>query len=219
MTVLVDYFLNALACSFPAVFQLYHILVHHEPDSTRAGHRSPSLYRNAVEQNEQLTKVERLLFLSRLDLSRKALAVPKSLIGEEIDLLFCRPPPEVLVANIKLIFGLDPIAEVIRDHGSPDQIAQLNWDQLVFITLQLWAKVTEDVHRIDEPHGDGVSDPVRLAAGEFLEILRPEEAAFERAVTLRFCSGDYTSAKNGGELVEAQALQKSDEEWLRLREE
>ncbi|KAJ9161918.1 hypothetical protein NKR19_g1765 [Coniochaeta hoffmannii] len=72
---------------------------------------SRSLYQKATADNDDLTPVERLYLLSRLDLPGKALAHPDSLTEEERDFLLGRPPPRTLVRNIRRLFPSVPSAQ------------------------------------------------------------------------------------------------------------
>ncbi|KAL2131402.1 hypothetical protein VTI74DRAFT_5158 [Chaetomium olivicolor] len=65
------------------------------------GNIPPSLYDKARDHQDQLTKEERQLLLSRGDVLGKALAYPDSLTTDEIHEACAWPPPDVVRANIQ----------------------------------------------------------------------------------------------------------------------
>lgn len=172
-----------------------------------------SLHRKAVDHNDQLTKVERILLLSRLDLAGKTLADPKSLTDTEIDQILGRPPPAVLRANIKLLTGLDSIAEVMRDFWSPDRTEKLNYDTLECISRRWWTPHSDETYDTASlsDDDDEVSGVVE-AASELAASLRPEEVAFEEAATSRFLSADSENDKSAGTIFASQEQTKSEEQ-------
>ncbi|KAK3938614.1 hypothetical protein QBC46DRAFT_317446 [Diplogelasinospora grovesii] len=152
---------------------------------------SRNLYRKASQHNDQLSKAERLLLLSRRDLLGKALAYPDSLTEAQRDAVLTRPPPDVLAANIRHVTGLSTVAEVVHAFWSPtggggDRTAELSYAALRCITLDWWTPESEDRYRVEQPPSwaDG---PAHEAAVVLLLSARPEEAAFEAAVTKAFC--------------------------------
>ena len=173
-----------------------------------------SLRRNAVDHNDQLTKVERILLLSRLDLAGKTLADPKSLTDSEVDQILGRPPPAVLRANIKLLTGLNSIAEVMHDFWSPDRTEKLNYDTLECISRHWWTPHSDEVYGDD----DEVSGVVE-AASELAALLRTEEVAFEEAATSRFLSLDSEADETAGTIFARQGQTKSEEEWSKETEQ
>lgn len=177
-----------------------------------------SLRRKAVDHNDQLTKVERILLLSRLDLAGKTLADPKSLTDTEVDQILGRPPPAVLRDNIKLLTGLASIADVMRDFWSPDRTEKLNYDTLECISRHWWTPHSDEVYDTtylsDEDEVSGVVE----AAAELAASLRPEEVAFEEAATSKFLSSDSGNDKSAGTLFASQGEAKSEEEWSKETE-
>lgn len=177
-----------------------------------------SLRRKAVDHNDQLTKVERMLLLSRLDLAGKTLADPKSLTDTEVDQILGRPPPAVLRANIKLLTGLDSIAEVMRDFWSPDRTEKLNYDTLECISRRWWTPHSDEIYDTAYLSDDDEVSGVVEAASELGASLRPEEVAFEEAATSRFLSSDSEHDENVGTLFASQKQTKSEEEWSKETE-
>lgn len=176
---------------------------------------SRRLCEKAGKQNAQLTKAERLLFLSRLDLYGKMLADPASLDALQFDQVCQRPPPDVLARTIKAITGLGSIAEVLREFWAPDRVDKLSYSALEAITMGWWTFDTSEVYAIDEDYSD---DAVVTAVSVLAESIRPEEFAFENAARAKFLLPETTERDGEEPAPPLEEFQKSDEELEQIRD-
>ncbi|KAM0670708.1 hypothetical protein ACQRIU_001103 [Beauveria bassiana] len=175
---------------------------------------SRRLCEKAGKHNEQLTKAERWLFLSRLDLYGKTLAYPNSLDDVQFDKVCGRPPKDVLARTVKAMIGLGSIPEVLREYWAPERrIDKLSYGALETITMGWWTFDTSEVYAIDDDYED---DAVAAAASLVAESLRPDEFAFEAAVKAKFLLPETTEESEGGSsmpsLVESEKTQEELEE-------
>ncbi|KAM3510274.1 hypothetical protein MY11210_005996 [Beauveria gryllotalpidicola] len=177
---------------------------------------SRRLCEKAGKQNDQLTKAERWLFLSRLDLYGKTIAYPKSLDDTQFDKVCGRPPKNVLLRTIKAMTGLSSIPEVLREYWAPDRIDKLSYGALETITMGWWTFDTSEVYAIDDDYED---DAVAAAASLVAESLRPEEFAFEAAVKAKFLLPETTEeSEGGGSMPSLEESEKTQEELEELCE-
>ncbi|KAM3518072.1 hypothetical protein NHJ13051_008468 [Beauveria bassiana] len=175
---------------------------------------SRRLCEKAGKHNEQLTKAERWLFLSRLDLYGQTLAYPNSLDDVQFDKVCGRPPKDVLARTVKAMTGLGSIPEVLREYWAPERrIDELSYGALETITMGWWTFDTSEVYAIDDDYED---DAVAAAASLVAESLRPDEFAFEAAVKAKFLLPETTEESEGGgsmpSLVESEKTQEELEE-------
>ncbi|KAM3467570.1 hypothetical protein NHJ6243_000191 [Beauveria neobassiana] len=175
---------------------------------------SRRLCEKAGKHNEQLTKAERWLFLSRLDLYGQTLAYPHSLDDIQFDKVCGRPPKDVLARTVKAMTGLGSIPEVLREYWAPERrIDELSYGALETITMGWWTFDTSEVYAIDDDYED---DAVAAAASLVAESLRPDEFAFEAAVRAKFLLPETTEESEGGSsmpsLVESEKTQEELEE-------
>ncbi|TQW10919.1 hypothetical protein V2A60_004879 [Cordyceps javanica] len=177
---------------------------------------SRRLCEKAGKHNDELTKAERWLFLSRLDLYGKMIAYPDSLDDIQFDKVCGRPPKEVLARIVKATTGLDSIAEVVRDYWGPDRVDKLCYGALETITMGWWTFDTSEVYAIDDDYED---DAVAAAAGLVAESLRPDEFAFEAAAKARFLLPGTTEGEGEGEIsmpsLEESGMTEDELETLR----
>lgn len=177
---------------------------------------SRRLCEKAGKHNDHLTKAERWLFLSRLDLYGKAIAYPDSLDDIQFDKVCGRPPRDVLVRTIKAMTGLGSIAEVVRAYWAPDRTDTLSYGVLETVTMGWWTFDTSDVYAIDDDYED---DAVAAAAGLVAESRRPEEFAFENAARARFLLPETTESDDEDEdamaILEESGMTEDELEELR----
>ncbi|KAJ6789125.1 hypothetical protein PWT90_08323 [Aphanocladium album] len=176
---------------------------------------SRRLCEKAGKHNDQLTKAERWLFLSRFDLYGQAIAHPKSLDDIQFDRVCGRPPRDVLARIIKAITGLGSISEVVRDYGSPDRLDKLSYGALETVTMGWWTFDTSEVYAIDDDYED---DAVAAAAGLVAESLRPEEFAFEHAVRAKFLLPETTEAEGEESTPRLEESEKTEDELDEIRD-
>ncbi|KAJ4145230.1 hypothetical protein LMH87_004085 [Akanthomyces muscarius] len=176
---------------------------------------SRRLCEKAGKHNDQLTKAERWLFLSRFDLYGKMIAYPDSLDDIEFDKVCGRPPREVLIRTIKAMTGLSSIAEVVRDYWAPDRTDKLRYGGLETITMGWWTFDTSDVYAVDDDYED---DAVAAAAGLVAEKLRPAEFAFENAARARFLLPETTENEGEDSMPSLDESQKTEGELEELHE-
>lgn len=177
---------------------------------------SRRLCEKAGKHNDQLTKAERWLFLSRFDLYGKMIAYPDSLDDIQLDKVCGRPPREVLVRTIKAMTGLGSIAEVVRDYWAPDRTHKLSYGALETITMGWWTFDTSDVYAIDDDYED---DAVAAAASSVAEALRPEEFAFENAARAGFLLPETTENEGEDSMPSLDESHKTEDELEDLHEQ
>lgn len=138
---------------------------------------SKALYQKAHAHNDQLTKLERLLLLSRCDVPGKALAHPTTITEAERNQILRRPPPALLEANIRAITnnGMSTIPELINDEGrSLDQVG------LCAVMTSFWTRETRGLQGIQSPEFRGDANN---AASRLHEL--PAERALHHEVIRR----------------------------------
>ncbi|KAJ6785649.1 hypothetical protein PWT90_04797 [Aphanocladium album] len=178
---------------------------------------SRRLCEKAAQQNDELTHAERWLLLCQGVAQGQFLADPASRTEENVNLALGRPPPETLAKNIELTFGggRTSIAEVLRDYWDPDRTEQLSLWAHECATLCWWTLHTGAVYC--QPLAADVSKAVGDAASDLAGELRPQEMAFEKAVTARWCADmprpQPTSEAYGGDVFALQEASKTNEEW------
>lgn len=146
---------------------------------------SHTLYQKASEKNNELTKAERLLFLSRRDLIGKAFYSPNDLTEAQCNEVLGRPPPEMLKATLTSTFEVDTIAEVMQKYWSPDRTEHLTFKELSVITQNWW---TWDADFLCGSENEAEDTPAATYASLLLQRHVPEETFFEDAVMERFCN-------------------------------
>lgn len=176
---------------------------------------SRALCEKAGKHNDQLTKAERLLFLSRLDLYGKMIAFPDSVDDLEFDQVCGRPPRDVLARTIKAMTGLSSIAEVVRDYSAPGRLETLSYGALETVTMGWWTFDTSEVYAIDDDYED---DAVAAAAGALAESLRPDEFAFEHAARTKFLKPETTETEGEDTMPALEESGKTEEELEELHE-
>lgn len=178
---------------------------------------SRRLCQKASEQNEELTKAERLLLLSQLNLAGKTLAYPKSLDDAQVNEVLGYPPPDVLASNVKAVTGLNSIDEVLRDYWAPDRTKQLSHEALNCIFEEWWTSHTSDIYAQDSSlPGD---TEVEHAAAGLGHLLRPEQTKFEEAVSDRVDDDMDSVVDDTFEVDMRQRAQKSDAEWASIKKQ
>lgn len=137
---------------------------------------SRALFTKAANQNHRLTRLERLLILSRCDLPGKALARPEAITEAERNLILRRPPPDMLAANIREVTGgaMSTIAELEADHAE-----SLHFLALSAVVANYWTKETRlfNVHT-NEFHGEANRAAMNM-------LSRPSERALQREALKR----------------------------------
>lgn len=177
---------------------------------------SRRLSQKASNHNAELTKAERLLFLSQLSLAGKALADPKSLDDEQVNEVLGHPPPDVLASSIKAVTGLNSIDEVLRNYWAPDRVKQLSHQALNCIFEQWWTSHTNDIYGQDSAEDLTTVD---IAASGLGHVLRPEQTKFEDAVSDRI-DDDMDILMDADFQVDVrQRGEKSDAEWASIKQQ
>ncbi|KAJ2976501.1 hypothetical protein NQ176_g4912 [Zarea fungicola] len=172
---------------------------------------SKRLCKKAAENNGDLTKAERWLFLCPGTVYGQFLADPTSLTDEQMSTVLLRPPLQVLAWNIKTTIGLDSIAEVLRDYWNPDRTAKLSYDAHEFITMGWWTFHSADIYQLCPKDSD---EEIVYAAKALGDKLNAEELAFENAVRKSYCSGmERPEAEFNVNIEKEQKGNKSNEEW------
>ena len=157
---------------------------------------SRTLYGKAAERNEELTKVERILLLSRRDVYGKVFYKPESITEYQRNSILGRPPPEVLKQNIKGMLGVETIAEVLEKYWNPDRTDQLRTNALSMITTNWWTWGSDDIYGSDHEDEDEDS-PAAVFASMLVQNI--EEDDFEDAVTERLCEAANEGAMESDE--------------------
>lgn len=108
--------------------------------------------------------------------------------------------------------GLDSMAEVHRDYWNPDRTDKLGYYAHECITMGWWTHFSAEIYQRPCPKDANIA--VIGAAGGLFTKLKPEESAFDWAVTERFCSNmQATEADLEMDIEKEQKGDKSNEEW------
>ncbi|KAJ4422761.1 hypothetical protein N0V82_002540 [Gnomoniopsis sp. IMI 355080] len=138
---------------------------------------SKTLYHKAYASNDQLTKLERLLLLSRCDVPGKALAQPDTLTEAERNQVLWRPPPAQLATNIRAMTNnaMSTIPELVADQGR-----SLDWMGALAVLNSFWYGETRSLQGIQSPEFYGAANNAAARLHE-----RPAERALHLEVARR----------------------------------
>lgn len=179
---------------------------------------SRRLCEKAGKDNAALTKAERMLFLSRLDLYGKMLAYPDSLDAVQFDQACGRPPADVLARTVQAMTGgrLRSIPEVVAAYWAPDdRTGELSYAALETVTMGWWTFDTSEVYAVDDEYED---DAVAAAASALAEAARPQEFAFENAVRAKFLLPETTERDSDEPLSGLEESERTEDELEAMRE-
>lgn len=160
---------------------------HDSPASIPTPIISEALYAKARDHNDQLTKLERLLFLSRCDIQGKVLAEPSTITEAERNQILLRPPPAMLEANIRTMTNntMSTIDELVADN-----CRSLDYWGVQAIVLGFWYRETSSLQFMQFPEFRGTANN---AASRLLN--KPVERALHQEACRRLHDPDLIPAE------------------------